>query len=496
MYIEPNTSIKLLKNVPLDTSYNHTLYFESLSAQSAYFSSLSKHTLANYTYQRVNKGIARVGLSADKCYDCNYMMFQNTSYGSKWFYAFITSVEYINNEVCEIHFEIDVLQSWFFDFTLCQSFIERQHSILDIAGDNTVPENVPLGEYVANEISNHFYTDMRVWVQYTKSNKESVSGGLYGNIYSGLETIMVVDFDTESINMVINELLEDGNDIVNMYMCPESFKGSSDTAKKETYDSGITVGETLDGYTPKNKKLFTYPYNFCNVTSSSGDSCDYLFEYGYSNVFTIYKSSVNTPNAILANNGYRGIAVNEIDTVGLNGFPLCSWSENGYLQYFATQAQADATKSLLALGSTALGSVASGNPLPIVGGVLSVGSKLADVANIKRQPQKIQGNTNTSNLYVNNNIFGFTVMRKSVRKEYAELIDSYFNMYGYATKKVGIPNIKSRPHWNYTKTSGCVIKGSVSADDMKKICSIFDNGITFWKNGNEVGNYDLDNSPL
>lgn len=496
MYIEPNTNIKLLKNVPLDTSYNHTLYFDSISEQLAYFSSLSKHTLTNYTYQRVNKGIARVGLSADKCYDCNYMMFQNTSYGTKWFYAFITSVEYINNEVCELHFEIDVLQSWFFDFTLCQSFIERQHSILDIAGDNTVPENVPLGEYVANEVSNRFYTDMRVWVQFTKSNKESVSGGLYGNIYSGLETYMVVNFDTDSINNFINSKLADGYDIVNIYMCPDSFRSTNPEYNVETYDSKIKMGETIDGYSPKNKKLFTYPYNFCNVTSSSGDSCDYLFEYKYSPIFTIYQCEVNTPNAVIANNGYRGITPNEIDTVSLNGFPLCSWSENGYLQYFATQAQADATKSLLALGSTALGSVASGNPLPFVGGVLSVGSKLADVANIKRQPQKIQGNTNTSTIYVNNNIFGFTVMRKSIRKEYAELIDSYFNMYGYATKKVGIPNIKSRPHWNYTKTSGCVIKGSVPADDMKKICSIFDNGITFWKKGDEVGNYDLDNNPL
>lgn len=492
MYIEPNTNIKLLKNVPLDTTYNHTIYFESSSQQLAYFSSLVKHNLTNNTYQRVNKGVARIGVSADKCYDCNYLMFQNTSYGVKWFYAFITSVEYINNEVAEIHFEIDVMQTWMFNYELCQCFIDRQHSLTDNIGDNTVPESTPLGEYVANEINYHFYPEIRVWVQYTKSNKESISGGLYGNIYSGLETLMVVDFDTESINNVINGLIADGNDIVNIYMCPESFKDGY----YEKFESGIEVGEKIDGYTPKNKKLFTYPYNFCNVSSSSGDSCDYLFEYGYKPTFAIYTSSVNTPNAILTNNGYRGIGVNEIDTVGLNSFPLCSWSENGYLQYFATQAQADATKSLLALGSTAVGSVATGNPIPFVGGVITAGAKLADIANIKRQPQKIQGNTNTSNLYLNNEIFGFIVMRKSVRREYAEIIDNYFNAYGYATKRTGIPNINSRPHWNFTKTDGCVIKGSVPSDDMKKICSIYDNGITFWKNGSEVGNYELDNSPL
>ena len=31
-------------------------------------------------------------------------------------------------------------------------------------------------------------------------------------------------------------------------------------------------------------------------------------------------------------------------------------------------------------------------------------------------------------------------------------------------------------------------------DDVRKICSIYDSGITFWKNPSEVGNYSLDNS--
>ena len=37
------------------------------------------------------------------------------------------------------------------------------------------------------------------------------------------------------------------------------------------------------------------------------------------------------------------------------------------------------------------------------------------------------------------------------------------------------------------------------ADELKTICSIYDNGITFWVNPNEVGNYNqlaADNTPL
>jgi hypothetical protein len=74
------------------------------------------------------------------------------------------------------------------------------------------------------------------------------------------------------------------------------------------------------------------------------------------------------------------------------------------------------------------------------------------------------------------------------------MIDDFFTMYGYAVRRCKIPNRSSRPHWNYVKTIGCCITGSVPADDMRKICSIYDAGITFWKNGNEVGNYSLNNS--
>ena len=93
MYIEPNTNIKILHNVPLDNSYDHTIYFANATDQYDFFVTKIKYNLTNYTYQRVNKGTMRIEGKADNYYDCNYLMFQNTNFGSKWFYAFINSVE-------------------------------------------------------------------------------------------------------------------------------------------------------------------------------------------------------------------------------------------------------------------------------------------------------------------------------------------------------------------------------------------------------------------
>ena len=93
-------------------------------------------------------------------------------------------------------------------------------------------------------------------------------------------------------------------------------------------------------------------------------------------------------------------------------------------------------------------------------------------------------------------LLDFAFMHKHIKPEFVTIIDDYFNMFGYATHKVKIPNRTARPHWTYTKTVGCVVHGSVPCDDLNKICSIYNNGITFWNNGSEVGNYSLDNRPV
>lgn len=62
MYIEPGTNIKILKDCPLDTTYDHTIYFADKASQTNYFVGLTKYNLTNYTYQRVKRGVARVGI--------------------------------------------------------------------------------------------------------------------------------------------------------------------------------------------------------------------------------------------------------------------------------------------------------------------------------------------------------------------------------------------------------------------------------------------------
>ena len=131
MWIEPNGQVKIIQNVDLDNKYDNTIYFANRTAQYNYFNSKAKYTYPKITYQRVKRNYIKVEINAENLYDCNYLMFQNTSFGNRWFYAFITKVEYLSNMVSEIEYEIDVMQTWFMDCTMGQSFVEREHSVTE-----------------------------------------------------------------------------------------------------------------------------------------------------------------------------------------------------------------------------------------------------------------------------------------------------------------------------------------------------------------------------
>lgn len=149
MYIQPNSTVILLKAVPLDKNYENTLWFDSASDQYSHFaSSYTKKTFSNISYQRVYRDKIRLQVEADSIYDYNYMLFQNTSFGSKWFYAFILSATYINNVTTEIEYQIDVMQTWLFQAILKPSFVEREHVATDAIGEWLQPEPVDTGDMV------------------------------------------------------------------------------------------------------------------------------------------------------------------------------------------------------------------------------------------------------------------------------------------------------------------------------------------------------------
>lgn len=518
MYITPNSTIRILRNVPLDTSYDHTLWFANAGYQAAYFAGMQKYTESDYTYQRVNRGYIRVGRKADDLYDCNYLMFRNDSFGDKWFYAFITSVEYVNNQCSDIQYEIDAMQTWLFDHQPDYCFVEREHTISDQIGEHIEAEALDVGEYVFNSYGPLSYMNkMCVSIAIV-----DVDGQTDGNIYDGVygaAQLWVYDADDETgINAKINEYTQKPDSIISIYMFPKSFLlneqipagnrlyGSEKAITRYPEMDAVSTSMALDGYIPKNRKLYTYPYHFVHIDNAAGSSLSLRYEY-FLNMkpkFSIYGTITQPVTALLRPVNYKRVGGStsltplNTENLQLSSYPICSWNVDSYQAWVAQNSVVLQNQAKSSLASLAFGAL-SPNPLILAGAGLSLLGKATSAmqqayqASISADITK--GSFNNGGPNVAAGMQQFYCGRASVSYQYARSIDEYFTMFGYAVRRVKVPNRNSRPHWNYVKTVGATVTGSVPADDMRKICSIYDNGITFWKNGQEVGNYALDNSP-
>ena len=159
-WVEPNSVVYALKGVPMDRGFQHTVYWDTLSAQQTYFASKIQRTYSTNTYQRADKGRIRVKDTYANVLPCNYLMFKNTSHENKWFYAFIDSIEYINENTVEIVYTIDPLQTWHFEYELMPCFVEREHFETDNIGDSLIDEALDYGEYICyNKEEISFYPD-------------------------------------------------------------------------------------------------------------------------------------------------------------------------------------------------------------------------------------------------------------------------------------------------------------------------------------------------
>lgn len=588
MYIAPNSTVYLLTGVPCDKSYVHTLYFENKNEQYSYFYGKRVKTFTNVSYQRHSKNSIRLECLADDIYNVNYLMFQNTAYGNKWFYAFINNVEYINNVTTEITYTIDVMQTWYFDYTLGTCFVEREHTLTDVVGENTVPEPVDGGETYIQEYNEYMYpysadnpfvfTLVVYYIptqgKYIESKDQNYTykigtnnnlrGSIYNGIYVGGISYSVpvgvgedIDESRKWIDALFNTLDEIAATIISVQQIPFQIWLDVEHPKIKPINqplsfsvgSGTSEYPRTDIYTPKNKKCYTYPYSYMIISNNKGDERTLLWEQSASKTadgrqqIRIQISSAVAPICEIGARpmNYTGKEVNYDEGVLLNDFPMPSWSENTFDRWWAvnkyqfmynTVTDAITTLSNFASGVaiSKVGATSVANPFAgqavasrsmtdavnadiynrsqgveisaTPTSILPVVDNIVEYATRKRTPNKGRGNMSTSGLPIVEHRVGFSMYSMGSKPEYIKIVDEYFSMFGYKICRLKIPNIKAaakselRPQWNYIKTTTCIIDNlNAPADVDEQLQSIYNSGITFWMNPNNVGKYNLDNSP-
>jgi hypothetical protein len=101
----------------------------------------------------------------------------------------------------------------------------------------------------------------------------------------------------------------------------------------------------------------------------------------------------------------------------------------------------------------------------------------------------VQSHAGSSSILFALGFLEFEAFQECISRDMAEMVDSYFDRFGYAINKTQTPNLLARRHYTYIKTKGCKISGDIPNDDRHTIESIFDNGITVWRSLAEVGDY-------
>lgn len=536
--VTPQGQVYICKT-PLENDYKNQLTFATKVAQENYFNSTIIKTLDNYTYIKKDN-VIKVGINIDEIIDCNYLFYRNNGFTNKIYYCFITKMEYVNENVTAITIETDCFQTWYFDIRYKKCFVEREHVNDDTIGIHTIPEGLEIGDYVDQPIGIDENSDLNfltkdghspyvvLAVSETGLDVALPSGSrIYNNVYSGLIflTFPSTGAVDQYINYIQHHITEDI--IYAAFMCPYEIATDGNNFEWLTFTDGSTTFQyafidyttkatqmglvkihkpnNLDTYVPRNNKLFVFPYRYFNISNNSGSSATYKYEYFNSNdgnddcQFTMLGAISPGCSIRLVPYNYKegksefNYTFEEVDESIVAGkLPTCGWTNDAYTNWLTQNAiniPLDIASDIIKTGV----GVATGNVALAGGGLAGIGGTMAEIYQHSLIPTTAKGGVNQGDLNFADKLC-FSVYKKTIKYEYAKIIDNYFDMFGYKVNDVKIPNITGRQNWNYVKTIDCNFDGDIPQTDLNIIKAMFNGGVTLWHNPANILNYSLSNN--
>lgn len=533
------TQVYLL-NVPLESDYKNTLYFTDKESQTDFFKSKVVKRYTDFSYQRKDSFI-RVPDHFDNLQNVNYVMYQNTKFSNKWFYAFIKELKYVDDGRTDVVIDTDCIQTWFFDYNIKPSFVEREHVDDDSVGAHTLPENLETGEYIVNKVThgrplnsiNEIVVGSTIdLAQYesgiTSDAYPNINGNLVGGVYSGVKYYHFNNVN--SLNTMLKNVTKAGkSDSINcIFMGNSNFYDTEDVegkAYKVIKDSGVaktmdfdyvtTIDNTyvqittpskptkVNGYTPRNKKLLTYPYNYLYVSNNCGGSAIYKYELFKNNKTEFDYVGCLTPGMSIRFRplNYNNQEINNDEGLNCGKLPICSWNTDVYTNWL-TQNSVNigisiGTSAVSIIGGMFMSGTGAGSLMGASGmysGVMGIANAIGQLHEQALIPPQAQGNINNGDVTAGSGFLTMSLFEKSIKKEYAQIIDGYFDVFGYKVNMVKIPNKAHRSRYWYTKTIDVNIDGAIPNKDLQIIKDCYNKGITFWRNVNEIQNYSLSNT--
>lgn len=515
--------VRLLQGVPLTPDYQDTFAFSSQTEQETYFIGKTKYTYTDCMY--VKDDYVIVPSIADYYRDCNYIMWRQHPDEFKTHYGFITRVEYISDSSTRIYYKEDFLQSWFYDMSPKQCFVEREHANTDVPGDNLLDDGLAYGDYVTNSFTEQYFTDW--WfivvtsVLFSGQGFPPAEGYLYGNMYSGLAYYAYDTSDLGNLAIIIEGLAAEGKSdaIVSIYMVPKvTMPGQSSGSPLNVSSFSLSVpipnSGTIDGYTPTNKKLLTYPFRACRISNNAGGSVSLRYEL-LGNLFaSITGRPFPNSRLLIYPSNYAGRENNLDYSVNIGDYPQCAWNKDVYTNWLTTQNikwDYEGERRLVNSGvtvakdsATAIGNLLSGNTGgvgTVINDLINAGTAEYNARSLMSQekemfsvnPPSAKGSVGNENLLMNIGKYGFVIEERTITASYAKSIDDYWTAFGYPARRVKTPNIYGRASFNFVKTINAVVTGNAPTEALELYKGLLNKGIRFWHT-QDLGNYSLSNA--
>lgn len=498
MNFTPNTIVKLI-NCPLQEDNKNQLDFADVSTQTTYFNSRAIQTLTSFTYQR-KEAIIRVPIEADNLYNVNYVMYDNANFTNKWFYAFVTEIEYINPNCTALHIKLDVWQTWQFVLTFEKSFIERQHTATDNLGEFCEPEPVTAAAYPVSaqgigSTDNVTPLNQNIIVYFSKPPTGISSQAAAFN--SGAMTMQYFHLYQETGGQSATALLQADLNIMEsngeLDLIDDiglGFFGDSEVTQDGANDYNFIAAP----FVPFNKKTYNYCYAYLHGTTNfkitvpqiKGQTVSITSESWWGSAPFQFARLNNIPNTV----------------VEYTAFPIANIRTSTF--------QNSVNHSLKQLNALSMGKFAESavHGLAFAGAKGAAGGAAASVISDSFQRVSLLEQQKDDSLYpdsfsgfrATNAIFqaylgGIYLIKYAPPAEQFGKIDDFFTKYGYARNRLLPVNFKNRPYWDYIKTVDVDITGNLPQDDLQQIKNMFDSGVTFWHNPATFGNYNLNNAP-
>lgn len=540
-YVAPDSDVYILAGVECDRTYDNVKWFNSKSEQ---FNYMIEHRIKSYDHVTyVRDGVFMADAWADDLYSANYIMFRNSAFSDRWFYAFIDSIRWENNRTAEIHYTMDLWQCWWMECRVGECFVEREHVLDDTVGLHTIPEGVEYGQLEVSSTKKltDFCDNITYGIEIVISDEQLsgidsqpqwFSGSVLGKVFQGAK-IGVTDDPDRLIDFCQN-IVTAGytNTIQQIFTIPKVLAPNSASQNYNGQRQLDNVPVRFGSYRPHNNKLYTSPY--CEILVYCPDGNQMIlhperFADRSSRWVQLTGNRSGMPQIVVSPLGYNGVDRKETDYT--RGFTL-NYGVKGSFMYDAWQASVasygmtdriqkatsdlpdwlvndrssellnnlgDTLNKLFKYQGTVTGTIKGAVQGAETGGLAgAVGGGLSAVAGSIGQISRDTHDTSTLSGSSGGNVLWSRSLQevycqvRQIREEYARIVDQFFDMYGYKINQVKRPQMEGRPAWNYIKCKNVALTGDIPADAQELIKSVIEHGVTFWKT--TFHNYSADNS--